>query len=160
MFCTWWFRWVRASAPAGCSPRGPGGVGLLLQGLFSPLSKEFYRVCRAHECEFGSLGLGLVAGRTLEPPHGARGRSVVSLSFLMALTHPFRSEGGVCLPSPLECEPRSLGPGKVAGRAPEPLARSKRAVRSSPGFLCDHRASFSLGRTGGICQATLGGRER
>ena len=34
-FCTWWFRWVRVSAPAGCSPRGPRGVGLLLQGLFS-----------------------------------------------------------------------------------------------------------------------------
>ena len=76
----------------GCSPRGPGGVGLLLQGLFSPLSKEFYRVCQAHECEFGSLGLGLVAGRTPEPPHGARGRSVVSLSFLTALTHPFSLE--------------------------------------------------------------------
>src|SRR5688572_9820915 len=27
------FRWVRASAPAGCSPRGLGGVILLLRGL-------------------------------------------------------------------------------------------------------------------------------
>jgi hypothetical protein len=27
------FRWVRASAPAGCSPRGLGGVVLLLLGL-------------------------------------------------------------------------------------------------------------------------------
>jgi hypothetical protein len=27
------FRWVRTSAPAGCSPRGLGGVVLLLQGL-------------------------------------------------------------------------------------------------------------------------------
>jgi hypothetical protein len=27
------FRWVRASAPAGCSPRGLGGVVLLLRGL-------------------------------------------------------------------------------------------------------------------------------
>ena len=25
-----WFQWVRASAPTGCSPRGPGGVDLLL----------------------------------------------------------------------------------------------------------------------------------
>jgi hypothetical protein len=28
-----WFRWVRASAPAGCSPRGLGGVVSLLRGL-------------------------------------------------------------------------------------------------------------------------------
>ena len=62
---------------------------------FSLLNKEFYRVCRAHECEFGSLGLGLVAGRAPEPLHGAKGRSVVSLSFLAALAHPFCSEGGV-----------------------------------------------------------------
>ena len=27
------FRWVRASAPAGCSPRAPRGVKLLLRGL-------------------------------------------------------------------------------------------------------------------------------
>jgi hypothetical protein len=27
------FRWVRASAPTGCSPRGLGGVVLLLRGL-------------------------------------------------------------------------------------------------------------------------------
>ena len=130
---------MRASAPAGCSPRGPGGVGLLLQGLFSPLSKEFYRVCQAHECEFGSLGLGLVAGRTPEPPHGARGRSVVSLSFLTALTHLIRSEGGICLPSPLECEPTSLGLGKVAGRAPS-LYTEREGHREFPGFLYAPRA--------------------
>ena len=141
-------RWERTSAPAGCSPRGPGGVGLLLQGLFSPLSKEFYRVCRAHKCEFGSLGLSLVAGRTPKPPHGARGRSVVSISFLTALTHPFRSKGGACLPSPLECEPRSLGLGKVCRESPRASVQSERAVRSSPGFLCDPLASFSLGRRG------------
>ena len=70
-------------------------MDLLLQGLFSLLSKEFYRVCRAHEYEFGSLDLGLVAGRAPEPLPRARGRSVVSLSFLVALAHPFRSEGGV-----------------------------------------------------------------
>ena len=70
-------------------------MDLYLQGLFLTLSEEFYRVCRAHECEFGSLGLGLVAGRAPEPLHGARGRSVFSLYFLAALTHPFRSEGGV-----------------------------------------------------------------
>ena len=33
--CLLRFRWVRASAPARCSPRAPGGVELLLQGLSS-----------------------------------------------------------------------------------------------------------------------------
>ena len=70
-------------------------MGLLLQGLFSPSSKEFYHVCWAHECEFGSLGLGLVAGIAPEPPHGVRGRSGVSLAFCATLAHPFHLEGGV-----------------------------------------------------------------
>ena len=41
--CSLRFWWVHASAPAGCSPRGPGGVESLLQGLFSflRLSEEF-----------------------------------------------------------------------------------------------------------------------
>ena len=47
-----------------------------------------------------------------------------------------------CLPSPLECEPGSLGLGKVAGRAPEPLAWSERAIRSSPSFLCERKEGF------------------
>ena len=38
--------------------------------------------------------------------------------FCVALAHPFRSEGGVVLPSPLVREPRSLGLGKIAGGAP------------------------------------------
>ena len=70
-----------------------------------------------------------------------------------------RKEGFVCR-NPLEGEPRLLGLGKVCRESPRASARSERAVRSSPGFLCDPRASFSLGRRGGICQATLGGRER
>ena len=35
------------------------------RGFFLRLSKEFYHVRRAHECEFGSLGLSLVQE---EPP--------------------------------------------------------------------------------------------
>ena len=70
-------------------------MDLFLQGLFLTLSEGSYRIRRAHECEFGSWGLGKIAGRAPEPLHGARGRLVVSLSFLVALTHPFRSEGGV-----------------------------------------------------------------
>ena len=45
-------------------------------------------------------------------------------------------------------------------KSPLASARSKRAVRDSPDFLFDPRASFSLGRRGGRCHATLGGRER
>ena len=52
-------------------------------GALFLLSEEVYHVCRAHECEFESLGLGLVAGRAPEPLRGARGRSGVSLSFFM-----------------------------------------------------------------------------
>ena len=128
------------SAPAGCSPQGPGGVSSFLQGLFSSSSKVFYRVCQTHESEFGSfvfrsgcrtspracralaceprsLGLGKVARRAPEPPHGARGRSGVPLAFCATLAHPFRSEGGVVCRA-LECEPGSLGLGKVAGKPP------------------------------------------
>ena len=46
-------------------------------------------------CEHKSLGLGKVAGRAPEPPHGARGRSGVPLAFYTTLAHPFHSEGGV-----------------------------------------------------------------
>ena len=49
------------------------------------LSEGFYRVCRAPECEFGSLGLGLVVEGDQESP----------CLFCAALAHPFRSEGGV-----------------------------------------------------------------
>ena len=110
----------------GCARAHPPGVApealeewvYSSRGFFS--IKVFYRVCWAHECEFGSLGLGLVAGRTPEPPHGARGRSVVSLSFLTALTHPFRSEGGVCLLSPSSVSLGRWVSARFAARAPEP----------------------------------------
>ena len=59
------------------------------------LSEGVYRICRAHECEFGSLGLGLVAGRAPEPLLGARGRQEFPCLFCVALAHPFHSEGGV-----------------------------------------------------------------
>ena len=45
-------------------------------------------------------------------------------------------------------------------KSPRASARSKRAIRNFPVFLCGPHASFSFGRRGGICQATLGGRER
>ena len=79
--------------------------------------------------------------------------------FCATLAHPFRSEGGVVCRA-LECEPGSLGLGMVAGRPPEPPHGAKGRSGVSLSFLCDPRASFSLERRGGICQATLGGRER
>ena len=65
------------------------------QGLFLTLSEGFYRIRRAHECEFGSRGLGRIAGGAPEPLHGARGRLGVPLAFCVTLAHPFRLEGGV-----------------------------------------------------------------
>ena len=141
VFCTSRPRWVRASAPTGCSPRGPGGVDLFLQGLFLTLSEGFYRIRRAHECEFGSLGLGKIAGRAPEPLHGARGRSGVPLAFCATLAHPFCSEGGVVCRA-LACEPRSLGLGKVAGRAPEPLHRARGRSGVPLGFVRPSRILF------------------
>ena len=48
----------------------------------------------------------------------------------------------------LACDPRSLGLGKVCRKSPRASTRSERAVRSSPGFLYDPRASFSFRRRG------------
>ena len=77
-----------------------------------------------------------------EPPslrterEGGQGSSRL---FCPSPSRPFRSDGG-CLPSPLACEPEPLGLGKVAGGAPESLARSERAVRGPPGFWFAPRA--------------------
>ena len=101
-------------------------------------------------CEPGSLGLGKVAGRAPKPPHGVRGRSGVPLAFYATLAHPFRSKGGVCLSSPLKCEPRSLGLGKVCRESPQASAQSERAVRvclSSP-LECEP-GSLGLGKVAG-----------
>ena len=59
------------------------------------LSEGFYRICRAPECEFGSLGLGLVQE---EPPSlcsKQEGDQEFPCLFCTALAHPFCSEGGV-----------------------------------------------------------------
>ena len=80
-------------------PHGAGGrSGVSLSfcaTLVHPFCLEGGAICRALKCEFGLLGLSLVAGRAPEPPHGARGRSGVPLAFYATLAHPFRSEGGV-----------------------------------------------------------------
>ena len=98
--------------------RGRLGVPLAFCAtLMHPFRSEGGVVCRALECEPGSLGPSKVVGRAPETPHGARGRSGVPLTFYVTLAHPFRSEGGVVCRA-LECEPGSLGLGKVVGRDP------------------------------------------
>ena len=119
----------------------------------SPHASFFARkegfVCRApSSASLGRWVSARFAGRAPEPPYGARERLGVPLAFYATLAHPFRSEGGLCLPSPLECELRSLGLGKICRKSPQASARNKRVIRGSPGFLCDPRASFSLGRRG------------
>ena len=62
------------------------------------------------------------------------------------------------MPSPLECEPGSLVSAKLQG---EPLSLCAEVRQGFPlAFLYDPRGSFSFGRRGGMCQATLGAYER
>ena len=62
------------------------------------------------------------------------------------------------MPSPLECEPGSLVSAKLQG---EPLSLYGEVCQGFPlAFLYDPRACLSFGMRGGICLATLGGRER
>ena len=101
------------------------------------MNEEFYRVCWAHECEFGSLGLDLVVGRAPEPLHRARGRSGVSLSFLGGprASFLFGKRGVYRVSQALECKFGSLGLGLVAGRAPEPLLGA-RGDQEFPCLFC------------------------
>ena len=160
-----WLAFVLGAGRAPEPPHGARGRSGVPLAFYATLAHPFRSeggVCLSSPSS-ASLGRWVSARLQEEPPsllHGARGRSGVPLAFYTTLAHPFRSEGGICLPSPLECEPRSLGLDKVCRESPRASTRSERAVRSSPGFLCDPRSSFSLGRRGGMCQATLGGRER
>ena len=72
------------------------------------------------------LGRWVSARLPEEPPsllHGARGRSGVPLAFYATLAHPFRSEGGVCLPSPSSVSLGRWVSARFAGRAPKPPHR-------------------------------------
>jgi hypothetical protein len=94
------FQWVRASAPAGCSPRGLGGVVGLLRGLnasrnaLAGLVCSLMRAGRSPGARSGSkfsgwyvdavnslAGAGF-ARAAPEPPHRARGRSGTDSTFL------------------------------------------------------------------------------
>ena len=90
------FRWVRASAPAGCSPRGLGGVVTLLRGLNTLAGLVVpsceLAVARVHgrgpSSRAGMLTLSTVwpepvsARAAPEPLHRARGRSRTDSTFL------------------------------------------------------------------------------
>ena len=92
---------------SGCVQAHPLGIApealeewIYFSRAFSLLSGGgFCCVCRALECEYGSLGLGLVVGRAPEPLLGARGRSGVSLSFFLWPSRiPFTRKEGWSMP--------------------------------------------------------------
>jgi hypothetical protein len=106
------FRWVRASAPAGCSPRGLGGVVSLLRGLNAlrnasaglavPSCEQGVTQvhCRGPSSRAGMLTLSTVrpepgfARAAPEPSHGARGRSGTDSTFYIRPYVAFPQGGG------------------------------------------------------------------
>ena len=143
------FRWVRASAPAGCSPRGLGGVVSLLRGLNALHNASAglvvpsceLAVARVHgrvpSSRAGMLTLSTVwpePGLREQPPSLCTGREDdqgQTRLFTYAPTSPFRKEEGGSAP----CYPR-WAPNMVS-----PVS-CKRVIR------VDVRAPFVGGRLG------------
>ena len=143
------FRWVRASAPAGCSPRGLGGVVSLLRGLNALRNASAglvvpsceLAVARVHgrgpSSRAGMLTLSTVRpepGLREQPPSLRTGREDdqgQTRLFTYAPTSPFRKEEGGSAP----CYPR-WAPNMVS-----PVS-CKRVIR------VDVRAPFVGGRLG------------
>ena len=143
------FRWVRASAPAGCSPRGLGGVVTLLRGLNDLRNASAglvvpsceLAVARVHgrgpSSRAGMLTLSTVRpepGLREQPPSLRTGREDdqgQTRLFTYAPTSPFRKEEGGSAP----CYPR-WAPNMVS-----PVS-CKRVIR------VDVRAPFVGGRLG------------
>ena len=143
------FRWVHASAPAGCSPRGLGGVVLLLRGLNVSRNASAGLVVRSCELAVarvhgrvpssraGMLTLSTVwpePGLREQPPSlctGREGDQGQTRLFTYAPTSPFRKEEGGSAP----CYPR-WAPNMVS-----PVS-CKRVIR------VDVRAPFVRGRLG------------
>ena len=142
-------RWVRASAPAGCSPRGLGGVVSLLRGLNALRNASAglvvpsceLAVARVHgrgpSSRAGMLTLSTVwpepvfARAAPEPLHRARGRSGTDSTFYIRPYVAFPQGGGGSAP----CYPR-WAPNMVF-----PVS-CKRVIR------VDVRAPFVGGRLG------------
>ena len=143
------FRWVRASAPAGCSPRGLGGVVTLLRGLNALRNASAglvvpsceLAVARVHgrgpSSRAGMLTLSTVwpePDLREQPPSlrtGREGGQGQTRLFTYAPTSPFRKEEGGSAP----CYPR-WAPNMVS-----PVS-CKRVIR------VDVRAPFVGGRLG------------
>ena len=143
------FRWVRASAPAGCSPRGLGGVVSLLRGLNALRNASVALVVpscelvvarvygRVPSSRAGMLTLSTVRpepGLREQPPSLRTGREDdqgQTRLFTYAPTSPFRKEEGGSAP----CYPR-WAPNMVS-----PVS-CKRVIR------VDVRAPFVGGRLG------------
>ena len=143
------FRWVRASAPAGCSPRGLGGVVTLLRGLNTSRNASAglvvpsceLAVARVHgrgpSSRAGMLTLSTVwpePGLREQPPSlctGREGDQGQTRLVTYAPTSPFRKEEGGRAP----CYPRWV-PNMVS-----PVS-CKRVIR------VDVRAPFVGGRLG------------
>ena len=143
------FRWVRASAPAGCSPRGLGGVVSLLRGLNASRNASTGLVVpscelavarvygRVPSSRAGMLTLSTVwpePGLREQPPSLCTGREDdqgQTRLFTYAPTSPFRKEEGGSAP----CYPR-WAPNMVS-----PVS-CKRVIR------VDVRAPFVGGRLG------------
>jgi hypothetical protein len=105
------FRWVRASAPAGCSPQGLGGVVWLFRGLSTFCDASAGLVVPSCElvvarCIVRFWVLGLVCWRcqrfgrsrvcesSPEPPHRARGRLRTDSAFFIRPFIAFSQGGG------------------------------------------------------------------
>ena len=143
------FRWVRASAPAGCSPRGLGGVVSLLRGLNALRNASAglvvpsceLAVARVHgrgpSSRAGMLTLSTVRpepGLREQPPSLRTGREDdqgQTRLFTYAPASPFRKEEGGSAP----CYPR------WATNMVSPVS-CKRVIR------VDVRAPFVRGRLG------------
>jgi hypothetical protein len=143
------FRWVRASAPAGCSPRGLGGVVSLLRGLIASRNAStglVFPSCelavarvygRVPSSRAGMLTLSTVRpepGLREQPPSlctGREGDQGHTRLFIYAPASPFRKEEGGKAP----CCPR-WAPNMVS-----PVSCS-RVIR------VDVRAPFVRGRLG------------
>ena len=100
-------------------------------------------VCRAHSC--ANLGRWVSANLQEEPPSlctEREGRRVLSWLFIRL------SRMRVCLLRPPRGRAWVAGPRHICRKSSVASAQSKRAVRSSPGFLYDPRATFLFRRRG------------
>ena len=88
----------------------------------------------------GAAGLGKVAGRAPSLCAEREGRREFPWLFICP------SRVRVCLPRPLWAPARVVGSRRICRKSPLASAQGERAVRSSPVFLYDPHASFSLGR--------------